>query len=117
MIALYEITGPAPRQLPYGFEVIRIRIQKSLTIKGKFIPEHEAFPLLAKWGEYGFSYLARDRAGAERRFAQLVIKEGKRNKVVENALADVFRGEETKDSGQGVKASARSFGTGKELAR
>lgn len=53
------------------FEVIRVRKDPDRTIAGVLIPAHEAYPGAEQWGVAGFTYSGDDRAGAERRFAEM----------------------------------------------
>jgi hypothetical protein len=68
-VAIYE-------QGIHGFEVIVIRVRKAHEAFGKHFPDMEYYPGNEQWGEYGWTYNAADRAGAEKRFARLLPKWG-----------------------------------------
>ena len=73
-VALYELYGP--QCFLYGYEVIVIRFRKEREAIGKLFPEREGYPSNEEWGTYGFSFQARDLAGAQKRFAHLLPKWG-----------------------------------------
>ena len=68
-VALYELSVEGELR---GFEVIKIQIHKAGERFGKWYPTRSGYPSSESWGTSGFSYLASDRAGAERRFAELI---------------------------------------------
>jgi len=45
-----------------GYEVIKIRIAKESTFKGKHYPEREVYPSTAQWGKLGWSIKTYERA-------------------------------------------------------
>jgi hypothetical protein len=68
-VALYKLSGA-------GYEVVIVQKQKAREIPGYTFPECEVMPTLYQWGTYGWSYLAEDLAGAERRYQGLLAKWG-----------------------------------------
>jgi hypothetical protein len=54
--------------------VVVIQVAEEKDIFDRHYAEHETLPPTSSWGMDGFSYLSSDRAGAERRFQQLVRK-------------------------------------------
>jgi hypothetical protein len=69
LVALYEMLQGEEL---IGFEVIVIRVYGAGERFGKWYPLREGYPSKESWGTTGFSYLGRDREGAERRYAELV---------------------------------------------
>jgi hypothetical protein len=69
MAALYQISGA-------GYEVAVILKQKAREHLGFSCRECEVLPTPAQWGTYGWSYLAGDLTGAERRYQSLLPKWG-----------------------------------------
>ena len=53
------------------FEVVEIQQDQDRDIHGSMVPAHERMPSAETWGRFGFTYLPEDRAGAERRFAEM----------------------------------------------
>jgi hypothetical protein len=68
-VVLYELSVKGELR---GFEVIVIQIHAAGERFGKWYPTRESMPSSESWGTSGFSYLACDRDGAERRFAELI---------------------------------------------
>jgi hypothetical protein len=68
-VALYELSVKGELR---GFEVIVIQIHAAGERFGKWYPTREGYASNESWGTSGFSYLASDRDGAERRFAGLI---------------------------------------------
>jgi hypothetical protein len=68
-VALYELSVKGELR---GFEVIVIQIHAAGERFGKWYPTREGFPSSESWGTSGFSYLASNKDGAERRFAELI---------------------------------------------
>lgn len=91
-VAMYKI------QEPYGYEVIVIRERPDHDAFGKHFPAAESYPSSEEWGTYGWSYKTEDLAGAEKRFALLLLKYG-RNAAPEPDITDL-RASEGHDSGQ-----------------
>jgi hypothetical protein len=60
-VALYALSGA-------GYEVVVVQRQAAREIHGYSFPECEVMPTTSQWGRYGWSYLASDLAGAERRY-------------------------------------------------
>jgi hypothetical protein len=73
-VALYKLYR---KSLFYGYEVHVIWICEAHEAFGRHFPEMERSPRTSDWGTYGWSYLANDRAGAEKRFSSLLPKYGK----------------------------------------
>jgi hypothetical protein len=69
MAALYKLSGA-------GYEVAVILKQKAREHLGFSFRECEVMPTPAQWGIYGWSYLAGDLAGAEKRYQSLLPKWG-----------------------------------------
>jgi hypothetical protein len=74
MIAVYEVYGL--RRVLYGFEVIVIRVRQAEEAFGRAYPEREVYPSSEEWGTYGFTFLARDPSGAQKRVLNLLPKWG-----------------------------------------
>jgi hypothetical protein len=68
-VALYKLSGA-------GYEVVVVRRQKPKVIHGVYYPEREVMPDISVWGKYGWTYLAGDLAGAEKRYQSLLPKWG-----------------------------------------
>jgi hypothetical protein len=64
-VALYELSVKGELR---GFEVIVIQIHAAGERFGKWYPTREGYASNESWGTSGFSYLASDKDGAERRF-------------------------------------------------
>jgi hypothetical protein len=71
-VALYELYGPQGQL--YGFEVVVVRIRRAEELFGRRYPERETYPGNEDWGTYGWSYLASDLPGAQKRFEHLLPK-------------------------------------------
>lgn len=69
MAALYKLSGA-------GYEVVVIQNQKAREHLGFSFRECEVMPTPAQWGIYGWSYLAGDLAGAEKRYESLLARWG-----------------------------------------
>jgi hypothetical protein len=67
--ALYKLSGA-------GYEVAVILKQKAREHLGFSFRECEVMPTPAQWGTYGWTYLAADLAGAERRYQSLLPRWG-----------------------------------------
>ena len=66
--AIYEkFKGGQPR----GFEVVILRIRAAEALFGRHYPERERYPSSEEWGTYGWSCMASDLKGAQRRLEEL----------------------------------------------
>ena len=72
MVALYELWNADA--LLIGYEVHVIQIREAEMVYGYAYPQRESSPRSADWGTYGWSYLERDLAGAEKRYLSLLGK-------------------------------------------
>jgi hypothetical protein len=74
--AIYELFGPTG--LLYGYEVVVIRIRKEHEAFGRHFPEMESYPATTAWGTEGWSFIARDLAGALETFRKPLAKMGRK---------------------------------------
>ena len=68
-VAIYELSKDDELR---GYEVIVIQIHAAGERFGKWYEKREGYASNESWGTSGFSYLASDKDGAERRFAGLI---------------------------------------------
>jgi hypothetical protein len=68
-VAMYQLSGA-------GIEVVVIQRRGAGEVCGRWYPDREVMPDVSNWGVYGWSYLATDLAGAERRYQSLLRKWG-----------------------------------------
>jgi hypothetical protein len=53
-VAIYELFGA--NGMPYGFEVIIVKIHPAEIIRGRDYPEREGYPANEDWGDLAWSY-------------------------------------------------------------
>jgi len=74
-IALYRGHLKPSGQPERGYEIIKIRVKPSASLKGTLVPWREAYPSSSEWGRYGLSTISREFA--EKLFRQEVENEAK----------------------------------------
>ena len=65
---MYEVRGASGL---LGYEVIKIQVHAAGELFGRWYPHREGYASSESWGTDGWSYLAIDRPGAEKRFAEV----------------------------------------------